>query len=89
MKKPIPVATTIYHKELNADLLAMLKLHQETLSPMEMVAITSHLVGVIIAMLDPREVASGLAMQVVQSNLEAGNLEAVNALLNTKGSTMQ
>lgn len=74
------VATNRSHKELNADLIAMLKLHEETLSPMEMLAVASHLVGVLIALQDKREVDSGLAMEVVQRNIEAGNAEALAVL---------
>ena len=55
------------------------------LSAIEMLAVTSHFVGVLIALQDEKTVTVGVALDVVQANIKAGNQEVVSILANTQG----
>jgi hypothetical protein len=54
--------------------------HGATLDALELLAITSHLVGQLIALQDRRKVTPALALEVVQRNLEQGNAEVIASL---------
>ncbi len=56
-----------------------------TLDAADLLAITSHLVGQLVAMQDQRKMTPDMAMQIVSSNLEQGNREVVEGLLNETG----
>lgn len=50
------------------------------MSAQEMLALSAHLVGQIIAMQDQRTVTPEMAMKIVARNIEQGNQEAVDGL---------
>lgn len=54
--------------------------HGATLDALELLAITSHLVGQLVALQDQRKVTAEIALEVVQRNLEQGNAEVVAGL---------
>lgn len=54
--------------------------HGATLDALELLAITSHLVGQLVALQDQRKVTAEIALEVVQRNLEQGNAEAIASL---------
>lgn len=66
------------------DLKAVLAKH-EHLTPMEMLAGASHLVGTLVALQDQTKVTPGMAMQLVSANIERGNAEALTDLMKTEG----
>lgn len=68
--------TTSDHKQLSADLVAVIKKYEKRLIPLEILAICSHMVGSVLALVDDRNVKSGLALDTVQRNMDAGNEEA-------------
>ena len=56
------------------------------LPPMEMLAVMAYTTGQLIAMQDQRKVTPDMAMELVATNIEAGNAHAIAGLLDTKGS---
>lgn len=56
------------------------------LTPQEMLAGASQLVGNLIALQDQRTMTPSMALEVVQANIEAGNLEAMREVLSATGS---
>lgn len=61
------------------DMLAALRRHQH-LRPDEMLAVASHFVGQLVAMQDQRKLTPAMAMQIVASNIEAGNQGVIEEL---------
>lgn len=59
--------------------------HGTTLDAVELLAVTSHLVGQLIALQDQRRFTPAMVMQLVQDNIEQGNSEVVNGLLTGVG----
>lgn len=57
------------------------------ITAMEMLAVTSQLVGNLIAMQDQTKVTAAMAMEVVSTNIEIGNREVIDALLKETGGT--
>lgn len=88
MKTTIPmknIKPSAAAKEFNNATKALLAEYKDRLSADEMLAVTSHLVGVIVALCDQRKYTPGMAMELVAANIEAGNQEALKEILNTKG----
>lgn len=77
---------TLVHQEFNDAMKAVLVQFKDRLSGMEMLAVASHLVGVLIAVQDQRAVTREMALELVSQNIEAGNAEAINGLLKSEGS---
>lgn len=64
---------------------AAMRDHGATLDAAELLAITAHLVGQLVAMQDQRVMTSEMAMQLIGQNIEQGNREVVQNLLNAPG----
>lgn len=78
LKSATPNAAQLaYRKALEAAMQA----HGAALDASELLAVTSHLVGQIIALQDQRAMTPAMAMELVQSNIEAGNLSVFENLL--------
>lgn len=60
--------------------------HGKTLTPMEMLAVASHFVGVLIALQDQNTLTPDMVMVMVQYNIEQGNAEALLQLEPMSGS---
>jgi hypothetical protein len=69
-------APTPEHTAFRDDLVAVLKKH-DGLKPDEMLAVASYFVGQLIALQDQRRMTADMAMAVVSSNIEAGNMHAM------------
>lgn len=86
MKTPIKsIAPSPGAKEFMVAIKATLAQFKDSLSAIEMLAVSAHLVGTIIALQDQRTVTKEMALELVASNIEAGNAEVLESLLNTKG----
>jgi len=72
-------------KEFNDATKALLAEFKDQLNAMEMLAVTAHLVGVLIALQDQRKVTREMALELVTQNIEAGNAEAIGSLHETEG----
>lgn len=73
------------HQEFNDAMKDVLERYKDRLNGMEMLAVASHLVGVLIALQDQNKVTTSMAMELVIKNIETGNAEALNLLDETKG----
>lgn len=62
-------------------ILAAMRAHAGDLPADEILAITAHLVGQLIAMQDQRRFTPDLVMKIVSNNIEQGNREVVDGLL--------
>lgn len=82
------VSTTtpsVHHLALRRALEGAIAQHGATLDAVDLLAVTSHLVGQLIALQDQRRYTPALVMQLVQENIEQGNSEVVNSLLLGEG----
>ena len=66
---------------------ACMKQHGETLDAVELLAVTSHLVGQLIALQDQTRWTSDKVMELVTANIQQGNREVIDGLLNETGGT--
>jgi hypothetical protein len=82
MKSVAPSAAHIAFREA---LIAAVRTQGATLDVSEVLAVLSHLVGQVIALQDQRTVTPEMAMELVSSNMERGNQEAVDSLLYAPG----
>ena len=67
------------------DAIALLKKHAGHLSAEVMLALSSHLVGQIIAMQDQKTMTKDRALQIVMRNMEVGNSEVLDKLTEGQG----
>jgi len=74
------------HKKFRDDVIALLRLYGDKLSAEEILALTSHLVGQILALQDQRTMTREMALKIVGDNIETGNAEAMKEVLDSKGS---
>lgn len=77
--KTIPASPTLV--AFRSDIALVLKKHGEHLTALEMLALTAHLTGQLVALQDQRLVSPAMAMELVAENIELGNREIVNGLL--------
>lgn len=68
--------TADIHRQLANDLGQMLKSYKTQLHPLETLAVVAHALGSVMALVDDRNIKSGLALDTIQRNMEAGNEEA-------------
>jgi NADH:ubiquinone oxidoreductase subunit E len=78
-------APTAAQNALLASLRAALGDHTH-LSPQEILAVTSQLVGMLVAVQDQTRFTPDQVMEVVAANIESGNREVVASLLDPQGS---
>ena len=79
------VKTTTVHKEFKQDLAKFLETYDDKLSAEEMLAVTSQVVGMMVAMQDQTRFTPVQVMEMVSKNIETGNAAAISELLNSKG----
>ncbi len=73
------------HTAFRNALLAALAQHGRDLEAEELLAITSHLVGQLIALQDQRTTTPDMAMAIVIANIQEGNRSAIEPLLMQTG----
>lgn len=78
------VTATGEHEAAYQDMCAVLKRH-EHLRPDEMLAVAANFIGKLIAMQDQRTMTLDRAWQIVRANIESGNKQAVDELMQSKG----
>lgn len=72
------------HLDFRNDVLAVLEKHKTRLDAVDMLAVTSHLVGQLIALQDQTKVTPEMALAVVSANIEKGNAEVLDPVLAVK-----
>lgn len=68
------------HVAFRDDMVAVMRKHQH-MAPDEMLAIASHFVGQLLALQDQRKLTPAMGLQIVSSNIEAGNQQAIEQSL--------
>lgn len=68
------------HRAFRDDAIALLKKHAGHLDARDVLALSAHLVGQIIAMQDQRTMTRAAALQIVTANIEKGNAEVIGNL---------
>lgn len=81
MKKIVP---SEQHKQFRKYLEGAIAMGAKDLPAEEILAITSHFVGQLIALQDQRKYSSAMVMEIVHENIVQGNSESVNSLLLAK-----
>jgi hypothetical protein len=81
------VVATEQHLAYRRALEEAMRQHGQTLDAIDLLAITAHLVGQLVALQDQRTVTPAMAMEVVTSNLVEGNRTVIDRLRNETGGT--
>ncbi|BAE50297.1 hypothetical protein [Paramagnetospirillum magneticum] len=76
---------TAAHEIAYQDLNKILAKHAGALSPLEILAIASNMVGKLVALQDQRVTTPAMAMDVVAKNIQIGNQQAVDQLVTAPG----
>lgn len=83
MKKiPRHIDSDHRHEAFKLDVLALIQKHEPQLRQIEMLAVASKLVGMLVAAQDQRTVTPESAMKTVSINIEMGNQQFIGELLN-------
>lgn len=77
--------TDAQHEALFQELCKLLDKYAGKLTSLEMLAVASNMVGKLVALQDQRITTRESAMETVRLNLELGNQQAVESLMNAKG----
>lgn len=77
-----------HHQAFRKEVCDLLKKYSEqfNMSQQELLAITAHLVGQVVAFQDQRVTTPEMALQIVERNIKLGNDEAFASVLRTEGS---
>ena len=81
------IQATDAHKNFRDSLIECIEEHQDDLTSEEMLALTAHFLGQLLAGQDRRTMSIDRAVATIQQNIEQGNLEAQEAagVLHTMG----
>ena len=73
------------HMAMRDDLIAVIRKHGKDMRADEILAVASYTVGQLIALQDQRTMTPSMAMEIVASNIEAGNQHAQAEALSAGG----
>lgn len=68
------------HEALYQELTAVIRKYSDNLSPIEILAITSNMVGKVLAMQDQRKTTRDAAVKTMAMNIELGNAQMIEEL---------
>lgn len=68
------------HEVAYQDIMDLIGRHKGTLTPVDLLAIASNIVGKLIALQDQRKVTVDMAMKIVHANIEVGNKTVLDDL---------
>lgn len=71
------IKPTAAHRAFRDDAIALLRKHAGELDAKDMLAMSAHLVGQILAMQDQRKMTPAMGMETIARNIEVGNAEAI------------
>ncbi len=74
------------HEVAYQDLCKLVSKHANELSSLQLLAIAGNMVGKLIAMQDQRSISAEQALEVVFHNLQAGNKQILDQLMQSQGS---
>lgn len=75
------------HEVAYQDICALVNKHAGKLTPLELLAIGSNMIGKLVAMQDQRVTTPEMAMEVVSLNLQKGNQQVLEQLGQSKGAS--
>ena len=73
------------HEVAYQDLCQLVSKNAAKLTSIELLAVAANMLGKLVAMQDQREVTPALAMEIVALNIEHGNKQVLDQLMQTKG----
>lgn len=73
------------HEVAYQDLCALINKHADKMSPIELLAVASNMLGKLLAMQDQRVTTVDLAKETMVRNIEHGNRQAVEQLMKSDG----
>lgn len=74
------------HEVAYQDLCRLVSTHADKVTALELLAIAANMVGKMVALQDQRTVRPALAMETVAKNIEFGNRQVLDNLLDSQGS---
>lgn len=73
------------HEALFQELTAVLRRYADQMTAAEILAVTSNMVGKVLAMQDQRTMTAQAGMQIIAKNIELGNQQAIAEVTQSKG----
>lgn len=73
------------HEVAYQDICQLVNRHASELTALELLAVASNMLGKLLALQDQHTVSPTSAMEVVAQNIEHGNKQVLDQLLNSKG----
>jgi hypothetical protein len=73
------------HEVAYQDLCALVNKHADKLTSLELLAVASNMLGKLVALQDQRTAPPEMAMEVVARNLEYGNKQVLENLMQSEG----
>ena len=64
----------------------LVRKHADDMTSLELLAVAANMLGKLVALQDQRTTTPALAMEVVAKNIEQGNKQVLDQLLQTQGS---
>ena len=80
------VETKPEHEVAYQDLVQLVRKHADKLTAAELLAIAANMLGKLMAMQDQRTMTPNRAMEIVGENIERGNKEVLDQLMQSRGS---
>ena len=74
------------HEVAFQDLCALVAKHADAMTPLEVLAIASNMLGKLVALQDQRTMTPAQAMEIVARNLEEGNRQIIDGIGSSRGS---
>ena len=74
------------HEVAYQDLCNLVRKHADDMTSLELLAVAANMLGKLVALQDQRTTTPALAMEVVAKNIEQGNKQVLDQLLQTQGS---
>jgi len=73
------------HEVAYQDLCQLVSKHADEMTPLELLAVASNMLGKLVALQDQRVTTPAKAMEVVIQNIEHGNKQALDQLMPSEG----
>ncbi|MQB43354.1 hypothetical protein [Rhizobium sp. ICMP 5592] len=79
------VETSGKHETLYQEVIAVIRKHSDDMDPAEILAVRANMTGKVLAMLDQRKYSLEAAMAIISRNIELGNQQVIDGLMNSEG----
>jgi uncharacterized protein YejL (UPF0352 family) len=87
MGKPRP--TSPEHEAMYQEIIAVLRKHEDSVDGVETLALLANLIGKLMAFQDQRKYTPEMLLQLISTNLETGNAQAIASLRDAPSGKMQ